>query len=197
MRLSLFVSAVFAASLFTGAAMADRPGEDGGRTGRLPAVRELRVHEAKQMKEARPAEARTTKVRDTTVTERFRNRGDVVDRYAGTTSAAASKAQVTGHNIKSQRNAEKALERLNAKKSQVINCAPGDDACSGSSRAAAAGAQAARQNNGAAADQKTKNDRQRAEIQKMIDAIRAERMKAKMMEMMCKMKASACGAEIK
>lgn len=196
MRLSLFVSAVFAASLFTGAAMADRPGEDGGRTGRLPAVRELRVHEAKQMKEARPAEARTTKVRDTTVTERFRNRGDVVDRYAGTTSAAASKAQVTGHNIKSQRNAEKALERLNAKKSQVINCAPGDDACSGSSRAAAAGAQAAKQNNAASTQQKSQNDRQRAEIQKKIDELRAERMKQKIMQKMCETKASACVANL-
>jgi hypothetical protein len=198
MRLSVFVSAVFAASLFAGGAMADRPGEDSGRTTRLPPVKELRVREVKEMKAAQPHDTtRTTRVRDNTVTERMRSRGDMVDRYgAGPSAAAAAKTGNNTASIKSQRNAEKALERLNARKNQVINCAPGDETCGQSSRAATAGARAATQNHTSAADQKSKDDRARAEIQKKIDELRAARMKEKIMQMMCEKKASTCVANL-
>lgn len=197
MRLSLFFSAVLATSLFAGGAMADRPGEGGGRTARVP-VREMRIHAPKEMRQVQPAETRAARVRDTAATERFRNRGDVVDRYAGAGSAAAAKAANNPATIKAQRNAEKALERLNARKTQVINCSPTDDSCGQSSRAAAAGGRAAVQNqkNAAAAQQKRDNNMQRAEIQKKIDERRAQRLKARLLQKMCEMKASTCKADL-
>lgn len=190
MRPSLFFSAILATSLFAGGAMADRPGEDGGRTARVP-VREMQMREVKEMRQVQPAETRTTRVRDTVVTERLRNRGDVVDRYTGAGSPAASKAQNNAASIKAQRNAEKALDRLNARKNQVINCSPTDDSCNQPSRAAVQN-----QKDAAAQQQKQDNNRQRAEIQKKIDELRAERMKQKLMEKMCQMKANACDANL-
>lgn len=199
MRLNLFVSAVFAASLFAGGALADRPGDEGGgRTGRLAPVKELRVREVREgnLKETRPqADTQRARVRDAQVTERFRNRGDMVDRYAAPASTGGKGQQAGSANIKSQRAAEKALERLNSRKNQVINCSATDDSCGASARAVQAGSKASQQQQQtkATADAtKQQENRQRAEIQKKIDEIRAQKMKEKLMKSFCEKKANVC-----
>lgn len=196
MRLNLFVSAVFAASLLAGGAMADRPGDEGGgRTGRLAPVKEMRVREVRDLKETRPqAETQRARVRDTQVTERFRNRGDMVDRYSAPASTGGKGQQPGAASIKSQRAAEKALERLNSRKNQVINCSATDDSCGASARVAQAGSKAAQQQQTkATADAaKQQDNRQRAEIQKKIDELRAEKMKEKLMKSLCEKKANVC-----
>lgn len=198
MRLNLFVSAVFAASLFAGGALADRPGDEGGgRTGRLAPVKEMRVREVREgnLKETRPqADTQRARVRDAQVTERFRNRGDMVDRYTAPASTGGKGQQAGAASIKSQRAAEKALERLNSRKNQVINCSPTDDSCSASARVAQAGSKAAQQQQTKATADVTKqqDNRQRAEIQKKIDEIRAEKMKEKLMKSLCEKKANIC-----
>ncbi len=190
MRFSLFVSAVFAASLFAGGALADRPGDDSGRTTRMPNVREMRpVREAREASAGRPHEAPQTKVRENQTAERLRARGDMVDRYGASASSGKGAAgQVSS--IKSQRAAEKALERFNAKKNQVINCAPTDDSCGKSARIAEQAAKAGRQ---AAQEQGSK---QRAEVQKKIDELRAEKLRERIMKSLCEKKANMCSANL-
>lgn len=193
MRVSLFVSALFAASLFAGGAMADRPGgDDGGRTTRMPPVREMRpVREVREV-QIRPHETPQTRVRDPQVTERIRARGDMVDRYGAGPAAAAGKVQGEA-SIKAQRQAEKAREQLNARKNQVINCSATDDSCGASASAAAAAARAANQQAKAERDAAAK---QRAEIQKKIDELRAQRMREKLLKQICEKKANMCSENL-
>jgi hypothetical protein len=189
MRVSLFVSALFAASLLGGVAMADRPSDDGGRSTRF-SPREARQHEPRQMREAREHDG-LSKARDSKLTDKLRTRGDMVDRYGshGVVQSKGGGADVAG--LKAQRDAQKAMERLNAKQNAVRNCSPTDDTC-GSSRAAAAGAKASAK---AEADKAAAN-RQAEEVKKMIDKLRAEKLRARIMKSLCEKHANMCSENL-
>ncbi|MBK8253980.1 MAG: hypothetical protein IPK82_15120 [Polyangiaceae bacterium] len=192
MRAHLFVSALFAVSLFGGAALADRPGEDGGRTGRMPNMRELRVRETREaVVRERPHETPATKVRDPQVMERLRSRGDMVDRTGGSRAAGSqTKASVAGDSAKAQRAAEKALRKIEEKRHNAVNCSVTDDSCNASARSAAAAARAGQE------AQRAENNRQRKEIQKMVDKVRAEKMREKLSKMMCEKHANTCAENL-
>jgi hypothetical protein len=166
MRVSLFVSAMFAVSLVGGAALADRPSEDGGRSSHFN-VREARTHEAR---EARSHEAReaVTHVRDSKVTEPFRAHGDMVDRYASHGPAAAQQK------VANQDAAAKSKNPLNAKQEAVRNCSPSDDTCGSSSRANQASSKSSSRADKAVSDSQA--SMQRAEVQKMVNKIRNEKL---------------------
>ena len=192
MRAHLFVSALFAASLFGGAALADRPGEDGGRTTRMP-VQEMRVREAREpmQRDVRPHQAPDLRVRDPQIVDRFRSRGDMVDRTTTRASAPQTRAaNDAGAAAKAQRDAAKAQRRLEEKKNAVINCAPNDEACAPSARAARAAAEAGQK------AQKAESDKQRAEIQKMVERVRAEKMKEKMNQKICERMGNLCAERL-
>ena len=191
MRAHLFVSALFAASLFGGAAMADRPSDDGaGRTSRVP-VREMHVREVREVREVHPHDMPSRQVREPVVLERLRAHGDVVDR-SGSRAAARGKASAgDAASIKAQRDAEKALNRLQAKKDAVINCAANVDTCGTSARAAATAAQAAQK-----AAQKAEANRQRQEVQKMIEKIRAEKIREQLTKKICEKHANMCAENL-
>lgn len=187
MRAHLFVSALFAMSLFGGAAMADRPSDDGGRTARMP-IRDM--HHVREQREVMQRETRVhvtpeSRPRDIHVTERLRNRGDMVDRHTSRTMQPNNRAS---HNdaIKAQRDAAKAQRRLEEKKNQVINCAPNDEACGPGARSARVANQAAEK------AAKQERDRQRAEIQKMVEKMRAEKLKAILQQKLCAKQGNLC-----
>lgn len=187
MRAHLFISALFAASLFGGAALADRPGDDGvGRTSRIP-VREMHVREVRDpaQREVRSHQMREPRVRDPQVTERLRSRGDMVDRSS---SRAATKSAAA----RTQREAaSRTIRPLEAKKNAVINCAPNDEACAPGARSARAVAKASE-----TAAQKAESNRQRAEIQKMVEKVRSERLKAIVLQKMCAKQGNLCAQNL-
>jgi hypothetical protein len=198
MRANLFLSALFAASLFGGAALADRPGDDGGRPVRMPMVREIREMRMREVREPqvreRPHETPQTRVlREPQQMERVRARGDMVDRTGSRGASAQARAAVTSEaaSVKAQRQAAKAMRRLEEKKNAVINCAPNDESCSPSARSARVAAEA-----GQKATQQAAAERQRVEIQKMIEKLRAERLKAVMQEKMCQKMGNLCAEKL-
>lgn len=195
MRAHLFLSALFAASLFGGAAMADRPSDDGGRTTRMPNVREMRIREVRepQVRE-RPHETPHTRVvREPQAIERLRARGDMVDRTGSRGAAQAKAAAAAGDAAaaKAQREAVKAMRRLEEKKNAVINCAPNDESCTPSARHERLAAKAAQQ-----AEQKAEGEKQRAEVQKMVEKMRAEKLKAIMEQKMCQKMGNLCAEKL-
>jgi hypothetical protein len=166
MRVSLFVSAMFAASLLGGVAMADRPSEDGGRSSHFN-VREARSHEAREARTHEGREAQT-QTRDSKITERFRTHGDMVDRYASHGPAASSQK------VANTDAAAKSKNPLNAKQEAVRNCSPNDDTCGSSSRANQASAKSSSRADKAITD--SQGSMQRQEIQKMVNKIRNEKL---------------------
>lgn len=186
MRVSLFVTALIASSLFGGAALAERPGDDSGsgRTSRIQHVRDLRMHqvrEAREVREVRQQETPQTRTREPKITDHLRARGDMIDR-TGAKAVAPAKLQADA-GIKAQRNADKAQKALTAKQDTVRNCSPTDDSCTGGARSAQAATQAQSDKNA----QKQRND-----VQKMVDKVRAEKLKAKIMRDMCEKHANTC-----
>jgi hypothetical protein len=183
MRVSLFVSALFVASLFGAAASADQPGDTGGRTARMPNMREVHVRQVREAREARPHETPQTKVRDHQLTDRLRARGDMIDRSSSRSSASTKAAH--SDSIKAQRDADKALKQLTAKQDAVRNCSPTDDTCA-SSRAARVSS--------AAADKAAQQ--QRSDVQRMVDKIRAEKLREKIMKQLCERHANMCAENL-
>ncbi|MEZ4296341.1 MAG: hypothetical protein R3B70_15325 [Polyangiaceae bacterium] len=188
MRAHLFVSVLFAGSLLGGSALADRPGDDaGGRTTRMPHVRELRIRETREpvVREVRTPDVHQKEVRVPAALERLRAHGDMVDRNTSRGAAAGQRAAAAGDAsaAKSQREADKALRRMDEKKHNAMNCSPTDDSCSPSARNAAAAARAAQQ---------AESNKQRAEVQKMINERRAQKMKEMLMKQVCEKQANMC-----
>lgn len=183
MRVSLFVTALIASSLFGGVALADRPGDDsGGRTTRIQHVREVRMHQIREAREARPQqEAAQSRVRDPKINDHLRNRGDMVDRNGAKSSVTRAKAPAENA-IKSQRDADKALKQLTAKQDAVRNCSPTDDSCTSSRAAHVATDKASRQ--------------QRSEVQQMVDKVRAQKLREKIMREMCEKHANTCAENL-
>lgn len=190
MRVSLFVSALFAASLFGGAVMADQPGEGGGRTARLPnVVQDLKVKQARETRMERPHETPQTKVvRETRVTERFRNRGDMVDRYS-TKTAAPGKAARDVSSAKTGADLEKAARMLNKKQEAARNCAPTDESCASYGKTTGPA-------KAAAADQMRSENKQADVVKKMIEKRLAEKMKARILKAICEKNANMCDANL-
>jgi hypothetical protein len=187
MRVSLFVSALFAVSLFGGAAMADRTGEDGGRTSRMPRVSEMKMNHVREARDVRTQDKVQVKVaKDNHVTDRFRTKGDMVDR---TPKAASSKASHGGaYDAKSQRDMEKAMRRLNEKQRAQQNCSPTDETCASFGRTTGpAKAQQAAKN-----ETQAKMNAQKAELKKMVDKVREQRMKRIILAKICAVNANAC-----
>lgn len=172
MRASLFVSALFAASLIGGAAMADRPGEDGGRSARFNPRERIHDHSARET-QARDARQHDTVVRarDPKVTDHLRARGDVIDRSGAHSPTLVNKG--SAHSA-----AFNAKNPLNAKQNAVRNCGPSDDTCGNSGRSATASAISTRNRMDKATSSSGDGSMQRAEIQKMVDARRVKKLNA-------------------
>ena len=191
MRLTPFVSVLFAASMLGGVALADRPGEDGpGRT-RVVQPREMsRSHDAREAREARPQrEATVTRVHDNKVTERFRARGDMNERYGSAAAGAKSRGGDT-NGVKAQRDADKALHRITDKAKAAQNCSPTDDTCH-SSRVARTSDKTDK-----AAAERAAGDKQRAELKAIVDRHRAVKLKAMVMKSICEKHANMCAENL-
>lgn len=189
MRVSLFVSALITATLFGGVALAERPSEDGGRS-RVVQPREMsRNHQERQARESRPERETTTRVHENKLTDKFRSRGDMNERY-GTSGTGASKSHTGEASIKSQREADKALHRLTDKAAAVQNCAPNDDSCR-SFRVAKTNDKASREK-----AQQADMERQKAELKAMVDKIRAEKLKKMVNKTICEKHANMCAENL-
>lgn len=192
MRLTPFVTVLFAASMLGGVALADRPGDDGAGRTRVVQPREMsRTHADREAREARPQrEATVTRVHDNKLTERFRARGDMNERYGAAAAGTKSRGGDT-NSIKAQRDADKALHRITDKATAVQNCSPTDDTCH-SSRVAKTSDKADK----AAAAQKADTDKQRAELKEIVDRRRAEKLKAMVMKSICEKHANMCAENL-
>jgi hypothetical protein len=191
MRVSPFISVLFAASMLGGVALADRPAEDGMGRSRHVQPREMsRSHEAREAREARPQREATVKVRDNKVTERFRARGDMNERYGSRASGAAKSGGGAVNGIKAQRDADKALHRLTDKATAVQNCSPTDDTCL-SSRVAKTNDKADK-----AAGERAVADKQRAELKAQIDRLREQKLKQMVMKSICEKHANMCAENL-
>ena len=190
MRVGSFVSVLFAASLLGGVALADRPADDGGGRSRTVQPREMRTHEAREARQERSShQAERTTHREPKVVERFRAKGDVHDSY-GSRAAAQSKATREA-NIKSQREADKALHRLTDKATAVQNCSPTDDTCR-SSRVA----KTSDKGDKTGAQKQAAETKQTQEIRAMRDKIRAEKLKAIIFKKLCEKNADMCSENL-
>ena len=187
MRVSLFVSALFVASLFGAVASADQPGDSGGRTARIPNVREMRVQPVREVREARPHETPQLKVRDTQMSDRLRARGDMVDRY-GTSSAGQTRSAPQA--LQAERNADKAAKKLNARQDAVRNCSQTDDSCAGAARSARVATEAAEKAS------RQQQQQQRSEVQRMVEKARAEKLREKIMKQLCERRANTCAENL-
>ena len=183
MRVSLIVSALFATSLLGGVALADRPGDDGGARTSVPRMQEMRMREVREAREARTRDV-VRVVREAPVTEKLRQRGDMVDRSSS--RAVVSKQTQRDSRIDFTRPIRD--KKPNEKQQQVQNCSPTDDTCGGGARSQQKTAEQKARDKAAA--EKAKQDRD--DVQKMRDRIRAEKMKAIIQKMLCEKHANTC-----
>ncbi|MFO0590821.1 MAG: hypothetical protein U0441_24975 [Polyangiaceae bacterium] len=193
MRVSLFVSALFTASLIGGVALAERPSEDGGGRSRVVQPREMVRHaeRAERQVQERPQREATTRTTESKLGDKFRAHGDMNERYgASGTGAAKSHGGGDVSSIKADRNADKALHRLTDKAKSVQNCAPNDDSCR-SFRVA----QTTEKTDKAKAQQ-AEMDKQKAELKAMVDKQRAEKLKKMVNKSICEKHANMCSENL-
>ena len=181
MRVSLIVSALFATSLIGGVALADRPGDDGGGRTSAPRMHDVRMHEVREAREARPRDD-VRVMREAPVRERLREHGDMVDRSGSRTTV--SKGQKDARNDVSRAVKDKPA---NEKQQAARNCSPTDDTCGGGRSQRKTDEQKARDK---VAAEKAKQDRD--DVQKMREKIRAEKLKAIIEKMMCEKHGNTC-----
>ncbi len=163
-----------------------------GRGARHVQPREMsRTHEAREAREARPQREAVVKAHDNKVTERFRTRGDMNERYGSHASGAAKSGGGAVNNIKAQRDADKALHRLTDKAKALQNCSPTDDTCR-SSRVAKTTDKADK----AAAGERAAADKQRAELKAQIDRLREQKLKQMVMKSICEKHANMCAENL-
>jgi len=141
----------------------------------------MRMQQVREAREARSPEAQV-QVREAKVTDHLRSRGDMVDRTGGRSAKVAGE-----QGVQAQRGADRVQKQLTAKQDRVRNCSPTDDSCGSSSRAAQAGSQAAADRAASAAARQQRND-----VQKMVEKMRAEKLREKIMRQMCERHANTC-----
>lgn len=193
MRVSLFVSALFTASLIGGVALAERPSEDGARSRVVQPREMMRSHgdRAERQVQERPQREATTKATESKLGDKLRAHGDMNERYgASSTGVAKSHGGGDVNSIKAQRDADKALHRLTDKAKAVQNCAPNDDSCR-SFRVA----QTSEKTDKAKAQQ-AEMDKQKAELKAMVDKQRAEKLKKMLNKSICEKHANMCSENL-